>query len=49
MAFKNHNIEAEIFFGPTNQRQHLFSSANGSKALMIKNVRDKMKKENPPN
>ncbi len=48
-ALKITTGDAEIFFGPTNQRYRLFFVRQLVQALMIKNAQNKMKKENPPN
>jgi hypothetical protein len=42
-------VNAEIFFGPTNQRQRLFFVSQWEQSSDDKNARNKMKKENPPN
>jgi hypothetical protein len=42
-------FDAEIFFGPTNQRQGLFFVSQWEQSSGDKNARNKMKKENPLN
>jgi hypothetical protein len=48
-ALKITIFDAEIFFGPTNQRQILFFVSQWEQSFGDKNAGNKMKKKNPPN